>query len=115
MIKMKSKPEKKVKAELTTDQIIKRRNFVSFGIFGLLSAAAYKSWRLLYTSPNETAGITAGAHLPLRRALNKTELVFRRVFSHNNLVKTYPKEMAAKNVRHNSDIGNEGPNASADA
>lgn len=44
----------------------------------------------------------------MRRALNKTELAFRRVFSNNNLVKTYPKELAAKNVRHNEDIGNEG-------
>jgi DMSO/TMAO reductase YedYZ molybdopterin-dependent catalytic subunit len=56
-------------------------------------------------SPLEPNGITAGAHMPLGRALNKTELFFRRVFSNNNLVKTYPKEMAAKNVRHNSDIG----------
>lgn len=96
---------KKVKKELTVDQKISRRNFISFTVFGVLGASAYGGWRWLYKSPVEPAGITGRAHKPLRRALNKTELAFRRVFSNNNLVKTYPKEMAAKNVRHNSDIG----------
>jgi len=108
---MESNSKKNIKTPL--NQKIKRRNFVSFGVFGVLSAAAYKGWRLLYTSPDEIAGVTAGAHAPLRRALNNTELVFRRLFSRNSLVKTYPKEMAAKNVRHNSDIGSEGPYTSA--
>ena len=71
----------------------------------MLSGAAYGGWRALYNAPIEPRTVTAGAIKPLRRALNKTELVFRRFFSNNNLVKTYPKEMAAKNVRHNSDIG----------
>ena len=62
----------------------------------------------VYTSPIEHKGITGGARLPLRRALNKTELAFRRFFSNNNLVKTYPKSMAATHVRHNSDIGSDG-------
>ena len=102
---MKKKPEK----ELSVDQKIKRRNFLSFGIFAALGASAYGGWRWLYTSPEETADITSGAHAPLRRALNKTELFFRRLtFSENHLVKTYPKSMAAKVVRHNSDIGSEG-------
>ena len=100
---------KKPKKELTTDQKIKRRNFISFAIFGAYAVSAYEGWRWLYKSPDETAGITAGAHKPLRRALNKTELFFRRLtFNENHLVKTYPKSMAAKVVRHNSDIGSEG-------
>jgi len=99
------KPEK----ELTVEQKIKRRNFISFGVFGVLAAGAYGGWRWLYKSPDETASVTAGAHAPLRRALNKTEIFFRRLaFSENHLVKTYPKEMAAANVRHNSDIGSAG-------
>jgi len=99
------KPEK----ELTTEQKIKRRNFISFSIFGAYLIGGYSAWRWLYKSPDEPTGITAGAHKPLRRALNKTEIFFRRLtFSENHLVKTYPKEMAAKNVRHNSDIGSEG-------
>lgn len=99
---------KKLKKELTVDQKISRRNFISFTTFGVLGASAYGGWRWLYRSPIEPATVTGGAHVPLRRALNKTELAFRRVFSNNHLVKTYPKEMAAKNVRHNSDIGAKG-------
>jgi len=96
---------KKVKKPLTIDQKINRRNFISFSAFTVLAAGAYGGWRWLYKSPNEIAGITGGARKPLRRALNKTELVFRKFFSNNHLVKTYPKEMAAKRVRVNSDIG----------
>ncbi|MCC8408244.1 molybdopterin-dependent oxidoreductase [Mucilaginibacter sp. UR6-1] len=101
--------KKKVKQPLTVEQKIRRREFLSFGIFGTLSAAAYGGWKWLYHSPEEQAGVTAGARAPLRRALNKTELFFRRLtFNENHLVKTYPVEMAAKTVRHNSDIGSEG-------
>jgi len=96
---------KKVKKELSIDQKISRRNFISFTTFTVLSVSAYKGWRWLYKSPIEKSSVTGGAHAPLRRALNKTELAFRRLFSNNNLVQTYPKSMAAKHVRHNSDIG----------
>lgn len=101
--------KKNIKKPLTIDQQIRRREFLSFGVFGTLGAAAYGGWKWLYHSPQEPAGITAGAHQPLRRALNKTELFFRRLaFNENHLAKTYPVAMAAKNVRHNSDIGSEG-------
>ncbi|QXV65972.1 molybdopterin-dependent oxidoreductase [Mucilaginibacter sp. 21P] len=99
------KNQKKTKQPLTIDQKIKRRNFLSLGVFALGSAAAYKGWRWLSTSPEELTGVTGGGQVPLRRALNKTELFFRNFFSRNHLVKTYPKAMAAKNVRQNSDIG----------
>ncbi|HVV56439.1 MAG TPA: molybdopterin-dependent oxidoreductase [Mucilaginibacter sp.] len=105
---------KKIKKELTVEQKIKRRNFISFSVFGVFVAGAYEGWRWLYHSPEETPGITAGAHRPLRRALNKTEIFFRRLtFNENHLVKTYPKSMAAKVVRHNTDIGSEGTMAPA--
>jgi DMSO/TMAO reductase YedYZ molybdopterin-dependent catalytic subunit len=96
---------KKRKKQLTIHQKINRRNFISFAAFIGLGGAAFGGWRLLYNSPLESAGITTKARKPLRRALNKTELFFRRFFSNNNLVRTYPKSMAAKNVRVNSDIG----------
>jgi DMSO/TMAO reductase YedYZ molybdopterin-dependent catalytic subunit len=96
---------KKPKKELTVEQKITRRNFISFTSFIVLAGGAFEGWRWLYKSPEETAGITGGTRAPLRRALNKTELLFRRVFSDNHLVKTYPKSMAAKHVRVNSDIG----------
>jgi len=96
---------KKVKKELTAEQKISRRNFISFTTFGVLAVGAFEGWRWLYKSPQEAAGITGGTRKPLRKALNKTELFFRRIFSDNHLVKTYPKSMAAKHVRVNSDIG----------
>src|SRR6185312_15328883 len=99
------KKNKKPKKELTVEQRVTRRNFISFGVFAVLAGGAYEGWRWLYKSPDEVAGTTGGAHKPLRRALNKTELFFRRIFSDNHLVKTYPKSMAAKHVRVNSDIG----------
>ena len=102
-----NKKDKAVKKPLTVEQKITRRNFISFGTFIVASGAAYEGWKWLYNSPEEATGITAGARKPLRRALNKNELAFRNFFSDNNLVKTYPKEMAAKNVRHNSDIGSD--------
>jgi DMSO/TMAO reductase YedYZ molybdopterin-dependent catalytic subunit len=97
--------DKKPKKELTIEQKINRRNFISFTAFTVLAAGAFEGWQWLYKAPEETAGITAGARKPLRRALNKTELFFRRFFSNNNLVKTYPKSMAARQVRTNSDVG----------
>nr|WP_294790658.1 molybdopterin-dependent oxidoreductase [uncultured Mucilaginibacter sp.] len=96
---------KKYKKPLTVDQKISRRTFISFGAFTALSAGAFFSWRWLYNSPTETGGVTKGAHAPLRSVLNNNEQVFRKTFSHKNLVKTYPKSMAAKQVRYNSSIG----------
>jgi hypothetical protein len=106
---MKTKKPKKLKKPLTVEQKIKRRNFISFTVFGVLGVSAFEGWRWLYKSPMEIPGITGNARKPLRRALNKTELFFRRLtFNESHLVKTYPKEMAAKVVRHNTDIGSEG-------
>lgn len=92
-----------------TDQQIKRRNFISFTVFGVLGASAITGWEYLYKSPLETPAITGQAHKPLRKALNKTELFFRRVFSDKHYVKTYPKSMAAKEVRQNGDLGIDSP------
>ncbi len=88
-----------------SDKIIKRRNFISFAVFAGLYGAAYGGWKWLYNAAPEEAGITAETRKPLRRALNKTELFFRRTFSNNHLVRTYSKSMAAGKVRVNSDIG----------
>ena len=81
---------------------IKRRNFIAFGSFVVLQATAFGGWKWLTTQPQELhTAATAGQKLPFRRALNQTELFFRRFFSNNHLVKTYPKEMAATHVRVN--------------
>ena len=102
---MKKLTDRKTAEEIVSDKKIKRRNFISFAAFIGLSGAAYGGWKWLYNSASEEDGITAGARKPLRRALNQTELFFRRTFSNNHLVKTYPKSMAAKKVRVNSNMG----------
>lgn len=104
-IKMKSIVNKENTEEVVSDKKIKRRNFISFATFIVVSGAAFGGWRWLYKSAPEEEGVTAGVRKPLRKALNQTELFFRRTFSHNHLVKTYSKSMAAKKVRVNSDIG----------
>ncbi|QNN40217.1 molybdopterin-dependent oxidoreductase [Pedobacter roseus] len=102
---MKTNHKKTVKIPLTVDQKIRRRTFISFGTFLALGSGAYVGWKWLLNAPEETAGITGGARVPLRRALNKTELFFRNFFSNKHLVKTYPVDRAAKNPRINSLIG----------
>lgn len=94
-------------ADNAADPKINRRSFIAFGTFFAGGLAAYGGWKWLYNSPAETPSITAAARKPLRRALNQTELVFRRLFSDNHTVKTYPKAMAAKKVRVNSNIGSD--------
>lgn len=106
-MKMKNLINKKTEEVTVSEKTVNRRNFISFATFIGLSGLAYGGWRWLYNSAEEKAGITAGARKPLRRALNQTELFFRRTFSNNHLVKTYPKSMAAKKVRVNSNIGND--------
>jgi len=103
---MENSQEEKPKEIQSLDQKIKRRNFISFTTFFVLGGAGLGAWKWLLNSPIEpSGGITGGTRVPLRRALNTTELAFRRFFSPNHLVKTYPKSMAAKKVRQNSDIG----------
>jgi len=52
-----SKQVKKTKKELTIEQKINRRNFISFASFAVLAGGAYGGWRWLYKSPDEAAGI----------------------------------------------------------
>lgn len=105
---MKKKPNKTNLAEDPIQKKINRRSFISFTGFIGFNALVYGAWRWLYNSPVEVRGVTAGARRPLRSALEKSEVAFRKTFSHQHLVKTYPKSMAAKNVRLNSLIGMKG-------
>lgn len=102
---MEPKNKQKINKSLTVEQKIKRRNFISFGVFFALGGSAVAGWNRLLDAPKEIHGITGGARAPLRRALNKTEIFFRNFFSNNHLVKTYPKERTEKIVRVNSLIG----------
>jgi hypothetical protein len=102
------------KGPLTVEQRIARRNLLSFGTFFVLGGAAFGGWKWLLNSAREEAGVTAGARKPLRRALNKTELFFKKIFSGNHLVRTYPKSRAARRVRLNSFIGMRDPSFKPD-
>ena len=102
---MKNPFSKQPAEKILSQKQINRRNFIAFGSFIGLNALAFGGWRWLYKSPEEKSGITAGARRPLRRALNQNELLLRKTFSNNHLVQTYPKSMAAPNVRVNSEIG----------
>lgn len=90
---------------MASQKKINRRSFIAFAGFIGLNALAYGAWRWLYNAPLETPGVTGGARKPLRKALNQTELAARKTFSHDHLVQTFPKSMAAKKVRVNSKIG----------
>jgi DMSO/TMAO reductase YedYZ molybdopterin-dependent catalytic subunit len=102
---MKNPFNKQQAEKIATQKQINRRNFIAFGSFIGLNALAFGGWRWLYKSPKEESGITAGARKPLRKALNQNELLLRKTFSNDHLVKTYPVSMAAPNVRVNSLIG----------
>ena len=105
-LRLKKNPLKKDDSiQLLSQQKINRRNFIAFTGFAGFNLLAYFSWRWLYKSPLEKPGITADAKRPLRKALEQNEIIFKNTFSNDHLVKTYPKSMAAKNVRVNSDIG----------
>ncbi|RYY59403.1 MAG: molybdopterin-binding oxidoreductase [Chitinophagaceae bacterium] len=91
--------------QLVTARQVNRRNFIAFAGFLGFGALAYKSWTWLNTSPVEPRGVTGGARQPLRRALEQNEKIFRNTFSNDHLVQTYPRTMAAANVRVNSRIG----------
>lgn len=103
---MKRKKQTPKKEQLTVQQQINRRTFVSFTAFTAIGAAMVGGWRWLYHSATEPAGgVTGGARKPLRRVLNKNELFWRNLFDDGHEVKTYPKNMAAQKVRVNGNIG----------
>src|ERR1700712_2370541 len=104
---MKNPFKKDTSEKLLTQKQFNRRNFIAFTGFIGFNAMAYAAWRWLSKSPLEKAGTTGEAIRPLRKALEKNELIFRNTFSNNHLVKTYPVSMAAKDVRVNSNIGME--------
>jgi len=84
----------------TVEQQINRRTFLAFATFFSVGAAALKSWFWLKDSAQSD-----GVQAPLRRGLNVDDKIFKHAFSHDHLVKTFPKSAAATHVRYNSGIG----------
>ncbi|MEO6358652.1 MAG: molybdopterin-dependent oxidoreductase [Ferruginibacter sp.] len=107
---MKNPFSKQPAEKIISQKQINRRNFIAFTSFIGLNALAFGGWRWLYKSPKEADGITSGARKPLRKALNQNELLLRKTFSNDHLVKTYPVAMADPHVRVNSLIGIEDAN-----
>jgi DMSO/TMAO reductase YedYZ molybdopterin-dependent catalytic subunit/thiosulfate reductase cytochrome b subunit len=69
---------------------LRRRTFLSFGIYSGLGLLGFGAWKWLYDSPIEAATATRGARAPLRRVLNANERFFRGIFSNGHPVQTYP-------------------------
>ncbi|RAK02508.1 molybdopterin-dependent oxidoreductase-like protein [Larkinella arboricola] len=91
------KPERE---ELATDQQIRRRMLKAFGWFGLASLVPYGVWKWIRSQPKE-----AGLPKVFRKVLNTNEQLANGYFSNAHLAPTFPKEMAAKNVRVNGKDG----------
>ena len=87
--------------QLTVDQQIRRRTLISFSVFTLLGAAAWKSWFWLKDQPHDHSGIQG----PLRKGLDANKDIFQHTLSPSHLAPTYPKNVATTHVRRNGDAG----------
>ena len=83
-----------------SEQKIKRRTFFSFLGFAAAAATGVFGWKWLNRQPQQDKALQ-----PLRATLESNEKILTSTFSEHRLVKTYPVEAAAKNVRVNSYIG----------
>jgi hypothetical protein len=75
---------------------ISRRNFLGFGIGGILAGGAYYWLR--------SAPLIGGLESPLRHTLQFNEVIARKFFSHSRLAPEYPKS-AVEPLRVNGGIG----------
>jgi DMSO/TMAO reductase YedYZ molybdopterin-dependent catalytic subunit len=83
-----------------TPQQWNRRKFVAFGVFGVFGAAVLGVRKWIVDAPK-----VDGAAAPLRSALEFNNGVNDALESGTHLVKEFPKELAAKNVRVNGNYG----------
>jgi hypothetical protein len=86
--------------QLTIEQQIKRRTLISFSVFAILGAAAWKSWFLLKNQPHDN-----GVPKLLRKGLDADQKVFKHTLSPDHLVPTYPRSLASTHTRRNGDAG----------
>ena len=85
-------------------RFIIRRTVISFGVFFLFVIGGIYFWNFIYgLNPYMNGG--AGVRKPVRNALDRNESIFRKIFSHNHLSKTFPKSKAVKKVRVNGWLG----------
>ena len=87
-----------------SDAKIRRKTFLSFGVFIALGAAATKGWFYLKNLPLDH-GLVGGVQEPVRKVLDFNETVFNKTLSPGHLAKTYPVADAVKKPRVNGDAG----------
>jgi hypothetical protein len=87
--------------QLPVEKQIKRRTFISFTVFAVVGAAAWKSWFWLKDLPHDQAGVQR----PLRKGLDADAGIFKKTYSPNHLAPTFPTSAAATNVRRNGNAG----------
>lgn len=90
-------------SKLSTQQLVRKKTFISFSVFILFIAGGTYGWFWLKNQPPDQ-GLLGGVQEPLRKVLDKNGEVFSKGGT-KQLAKTYPRAAAAKNVRVNGDIG----------
>jgi hypothetical protein len=91
-------------AGLSSEELIHKKTFFAFFFFVLLLGLGAGIWIWLIHQRSD-GGIQGGIPKPLRVVLNANEKIFRKVFSAEHLVKTYPVSAASSRVRVNGNIG----------
>src|SRR6185437_16568298 len=86
--------------DLTHEQQITRRSFLSFSVFAILGVTAWRSWFLLKDSASKE-----GVQSPLRNSLDADGKIFKHTLSPDHLAPTYPTSAGATNVRYNGGVG----------
>jgi DMSO/TMAO reductase YedYZ molybdopterin-dependent catalytic subunit len=91
-------------ANLTTEQVIRKKTIWAFFFFFLFIAGCVAGWRWLRGQEKESEMMGA-LPIPVRNALDINGKLFSRTYSPQALAPTYPVSKAVKNVRVNGDIG----------
>jgi DMSO/TMAO reductase YedYZ molybdopterin-dependent catalytic subunit len=84
-----------------TEAQVKRRTFISFGVFTAASVTGIVAWRYFKGLPDTDNGLSSTA----RSVLNVNEKVNNSIFSNQHIAPTYSKSAAAKSPRVNGHIG----------
>lgn len=88
------------KEEIVEQKHIRRKTIIALFFLVLFFCCCIAVWKYINVQPDAD-----GVAVPLRSVLDANEKVFETVYSNDNLVPEYPKEMAAKRVRVNGNIG----------
>ena len=93
--------ENKTHTEIWTEEKLKRRTFISFGVWTATGAAAVLGWRWFKNLPTTDNGLSGKT----RSVLNFDEKANNAIFSDQHLAPTYPKSMATLKPRVNGGFG----------